>query len=158
HLGELARRHLATGVEAVRKRVEGRPELVPAAQPSLGNSDGDRHLAPLPARPAQHHAAAEVGRRLAEQAGMMMDTGELARREADVELMLAGVVLARSRHAEIRWRMRAFARFPGRQAGTVPASAGDGVFASKNPACSRTVPFIEKRARGESFRAWVDWS
>jgi hypothetical protein len=32
------------------------------------------------------------------------------------------------------------------------------VFASKNPACSRTVPCSQKRVSRESFRAWVDRS
>ena len=73
---------------------------MPALKHGLGQRDQRRCGLSARTRTSQHDRAAELGDGLAGQAGVVMDSGELVRGEADVELVLARIVSARSRHAK----------------------------------------------------------
>ena len=146
------RRHgqLVPGVEIVCQAIERHAERMPALEHGLGQRNEGRRGLSARARPPQHDRAAELGDGLAGQAGVVMDSGELVRGEADVELVLARIVSARSRHAEKKTARAGRAGSPRSRCQ---------VFASKNPACSPLLLRVAKTAsRLESLREPVRWS
>ena len=96
------RRHgeLMRGIKIMCEAVERLAQRMPTLEERLGKRREHGCCLPASARTPQHDGAAKVGERFASEAGVAMDSGELVRGEADVDLVVAGIVSARSRHAE----------------------------------------------------------